>query len=208
MHRCKVVQRLLNIPGVRSSIKNNNGRTPLHLAVEQNYIDILDIFANNHRIVHTVATRGTLLHVAVDAGNVSIVSALVYRTGADINARDTVGQTPLHHAVIRQNTTIVMMLVNELGANMNIQDIYGSTPLHHASVAPGPSSSSYCTQILLQHPCTEPNIQNYHGFTPMHMAVITGCVDNVRQLCEHRNIDINVLSTDAKMPLVEAIEIN
>ncbi|RUS35439.1 hypothetical protein BC938DRAFT_483540 [Jimgerdemannia flammicorona] len=165
-----IVHRLLNIHGVRTTIKNVRCRTPLQIAIEQGDLDICRLFMNRGQIIHRVANRGTLLHIAVDAGKDHIVRELVSHMGADVNAIDMVHQRPIHHAVVRQNTLITAMLIHELGADINAKDQYGWTPLHHAAVA----QRSDCTHILLQHVQIDPNVQNYKGYTPLHMSVLTG----------------------------------
>jgi len=72
----------------------------------------------------------SILGNAAKKGHVEEVQKLV-SSGADINERDTLGQTPLMLAIIADQRTTVELLV-ELGADVNLQDKNGNTAMHHA----------------------------------------------------------------------------
>ena len=53
--------------------------------------------------------------------------------GADVNVKDTYGQTPLHLAASKGQIKVIRCLI-ENGANVNVtQETTGSTPLHRAA---------------------------------------------------------------------------
>lgn len=72
----------------------------------------------------------TPLHMAARRGNVNVAEALL-NAGADIEARDTKGETPLRRAVNCGHPEFAKLLL-ERGANPNAADKNGKTPLQSA----------------------------------------------------------------------------
>ena len=83
-------------------MKDNEGSTPLHVAVKTTRTD--------------AETIGLLI------GN-----------GADVNAKDMIGNTPLNFAASEGYQEIVKLLISK-GANVNTIANNGKTPLHNAAV--------------------------------------------------------------------------
>jgi len=95
-----------------------------------------DVFAVHHLLdigadprygeTHGVSS----FHLAVNNGNVAIVSSLV-RSGADVNALDRQGHSSFHLATFRNNIDMMMLLANS-GACVDEPDTEGCTPLYYA----------------------------------------------------------------------------
>lgn len=73
---------------------------------------------------------------AVETNNMALVEQLLAK-GADINAKNWIGQTPLHYAILLTGCSdpshcCGVELLVKYGANVNIQDNNGDTPLHFA----------------------------------------------------------------------------
>jgi len=127
-----VVERLLNTGGgIDVNAKDDHGRTPLYLAVEnsndtivQQLLDIdgIDVNAKD-------GDGWTPLHRAVENSNNTIVQQLLDIDGIDVNAKDVYGQTLLHRAVKKSNDIIVQQLLDIDGIDVNAKDSYGQTPL-------------------------------------------------------------------------------
>lgn len=75
----------------------------------------------------------TALHMAARRGNVEAAEALL-DCGADIEARDSVGDTPLRRAVNCGKTAVAASLISR-GANLNSRGSKGLTPLLAARTA-------------------------------------------------------------------------
>ena len=112
---------------LEAKAKNDNGRTPLHLAAWWN---------DNPEMVELLLDRGanieaqddygsTPLHLATTIGNNPEVAALLLNRGADIEARDDNVGTPLHWAA---NNPEVTALLLDRGADIAAKGHAGSTP--------------------------------------------------------------------------------
>ncbi|GLU16929.1 hypothetical protein SLE2022_333330 [Rubroshorea leprosula] len=72
----------------------------------------------------------SLLHLACHCGN-SVMLELLLQFGADINMRDSHGQTPLHHCIAMGNNLLAKFLLRR-GANPSIKDNGGLSALERA----------------------------------------------------------------------------
>ena len=75
----------------------------------------------------------TALHMAARRGNVEVAGALL-DCGADIEARDSVGETPLRRAVNCNKTEVAALLLSR-GAEAHSKGSKGLTPLLAARTA-------------------------------------------------------------------------
>jgi ankyrin repeat protein len=76
------------------------------------------------------AKRCTALHMAARRGNLKVAEALLDR-GADLEARDSLGETPLRRAVNCSQPALARLLVSR-GAGVHSRDRRGLTPLQAA----------------------------------------------------------------------------
>ena len=111
------------------------------------------------------------LHVAVAAGHLDVVNALLaWRTKSrlDLDKRGALGNTPLHYAVATRNPSVAGTLL-QAGANPNVADANGSTPLHDA-VSWGDIG---LVKLLLGHGADR-TLKDGDGKTPLNLAVALG----------------------------------
>ena len=115
--------------GMNVHVRDSQGRTPLHEAVQFCFDDnsILSLLALGADIHARDVEGRTPLHLS----NSYVVDILV-AGGADINACDNRGQTALHLAT-EYNEEMKVEILLFLGADVNVCDDEGRTPLHVAA---------------------------------------------------------------------------
>ena len=108
-----------------------NGYTPLFLAAQRGYGDVVDVLLKaNSDPKATSSTGSQPLMLAAASGDVRTVTLLL-DAGADINARDTAkGQTALMYAAANNRVPVVKLLTSR-GADVaiasKVQDLYEFT---------------------------------------------------------------------------------
>lgn len=149
--------------------------TLLMSAAHQNRGDIVRLLLKhgaNPNVIDNRTTKRTALHVAVSAGALDSVRALLEQ-GADVNATDRYGSTPLCQAAyghifggdLNSESEIIRLLLAH-GAKVNHHSKEGSTPLFFAAMAHSPTAMT-----ALLDAGAEVDARNQYGNTPLHMIV-------------------------------------
>jgi len=100
----ETMQLLLDFEGIDASVMNIDENTPMHyFARNANSVDMLKFCAS------------------------------LVKKGADVNAKNTDGDTPLYFAVMNKKVRVLMVSrLLKLKANVNSTNEKGDTPLHHS----------------------------------------------------------------------------
>ncbi|KAF2361309.1 Ankyrin repeat-containing domain [Trinorchestia longiramus] len=122
--------------------------------------------------------HSTVLHRAAHLGLTDIVGELL-NAGANVNARDLVGNTPLHTAVQDGHDSVVSCLA-EAGADVNAITQSGVTPLHRAA-----AKGHLTTSLLLLKFGADPSVKDHQNRTPLEWARQKGYVMLARNLQSH-----------------------
>jgi hypothetical protein len=126
------VKRLLSIRNINVNVKDVNGMTPLHWAVETGHIEIIRLLLQNGADVKAKSNYGdTPLHWAAIFGNVDILHLLV-ENGADLEAQSSYGERALHFATYHGNLPLIQELISRYHVNINARDNFGRTALSRA----------------------------------------------------------------------------
>ncbi|XP_076657384.1 transient receptor potential channel pyrexia [Halictus rubicundus] len=227
----ELVQVLLKT-NVNPSIRDCDGRTPLHLAACAASVTILE------ELLEYGANPGewdfsntcTPLHCAAATGDISCVKCLI-NAGADVNAGLS-GKTPLYYAVSSNAGDCVEALL-QAGASPNNPQVYTETALH---VAAGLGSvtctalllkygadvrvqfsstrstplhlaaeegSAECTKLLLEVGATC-EVKNSRGQTPLHLAALSQSAETLDVLL-NAGANVNTEDNDGRTPLHAAV---
>ena len=199
------VAKLLLSNGAKVNSENSNisQPTPLHIAVENNEREMIELLLEMGAAINIRGGKRkcTPLFEAVYL-NKRDITELLLRKGALIDVPNDESVTPLRAAVDRGYADLVRMLLQH-GANVNSAGEYskhsGFTPLHVAAL----KGSLDMLELLLDSGA-EVNPASSER-TPLHIAVEKGFKD-VAEILLNRNADVNVQTADSLTPLHIAVE--
>ncbi len=145
--RIDVVEAMLDL-GKISPNATHDGYTVLYIATEYSRHDIMKLLLRYGALVNAVNGRKqfTALHLAATSGDTEALKVLV-GADANVNAVNSVGDTPMHLAASNGNYGFVYMLLNA-GANKNVMNVYRSTPLDKAQSGPMTQAHTDVARLL------------------------------------------------------------
>ncbi len=172
--------------------------TPLFLATEERHIDavrlLLENGANPNLPAHFRGRSGVPpLLLAAEAGNPEITSLLL-KGGAEIEAKDSEGNTALSLAIQSSNPDTVKILLDN-GATPNTQ--FRGYPVLSLSIADRQNNGVLAELLRAK---ADVNAFDHAGETPLHRAVRMKRKDFVEQLLV-AGADPNLRNKEGKTPL-------
>ena len=187
-----------------------NGYTPLFLAAQRGYADVIDVLLKANSDPKAVSSTGSQpLMLAAASGDVRAVTLLL-DAGADINARDTAkGQTPLMYAAGYNRVSVVKLLTSrsaDVTIASKVQDLYQFT----AEDSEGRPSQGSARPRRPQVPGIDRGwvytelVAYMGGMTPLLLAAREGHTETVVALLD-AGADVNQVSAgDKTSPLLIA----
>ena len=157
--------------GANVNVKNPEGRTPLMLAANDEYADMVPLLLERGADVNARDSRGVT--PLIYAAHSPTLARLLLQQGADVNARSHEGTTPLiemfhwggSHAYAPPTPEFVHLML-EYGANVNVRaPDTGDTPLIYAVNI---QDKAIIGQLLAHG--ADPNVCNNDKSTPMMWA--------------------------------------
>ncbi|GFP87318.1 26S proteasome non-ATPase regulatory subunit 10 [Phtheirospermum japonicum] len=144
-----------------SSLRNEDGRSLLHVAVSSSQTEVVEILsAAGSSVVNSSDEEGWApLHSAASSGNLKILEILLNR-GADVNLKNDGGRTALHYAASKGRLKIAETLVSH-GAKV------GCNPLHRAAST---GNAELC-EFLIEEGAEVDDVDKA-GQTPLMTAVV------------------------------------
>jgi len=213
---------LLLARGAQVNVRDFYGRTPLMLAVERGYKDIVELLQahnaedtlfdaarvgdvetvktlldKNPELIRSSDENGkTALHYAARFGKKDIVELLLANK-ADINAKNKDGRTPLHQAAERSDGNLIELLLAHK-AEINARDIHGITPLMLAAA----EGSWGVLEVLVNK--SDVNVTDDSGSAALHYAAGMGR-EEVAGLLMKYNADVNAKNNRGETPISTAM---
>jgi ankyrin repeat protein len=196
-----IVQVLLSDPRVDVNLATSDGCTPLYWAMRHGSHSLFDAIIARPDIDLTKRTNKglTFLHLATDE---HMARVLLARHAIDVNATNSLGETPLHKAAQSGNIDVVSLLLEQPEINVNVATAQGNMALHLALFA----RQFEVAERLIGFPGTDINRRSTCCLPPISLAIAQDLVSCVRAMCGRSDLD---LTGDANMkvswlPLVVA----
>jgi hypothetical protein len=191
-HTCeKNILLLLTHNTININHQDNNGKTPLHMALEYNQPAIIKILRQDPRTNKKISDHdgNTPLFMAlIHKVHQDIVLSLIENISKNISIPNKNGDTLLHCA--RNEEIVRLLLLYEI--NINTKNNQGETALHSSIIRPGSKPiirCTGCTRCMHNKSCGE--IYSY---------------DKTITLINQPGININIHNNKGKTPLDYAIE--
>jgi ankyrin repeat protein len=178
---------------------DKDGETPLFYAINDNSLGASELLVKTRKAdVEWKNNRGqTPLFIAITGERIPILKMLI-KAGANINSRDSYGNTPFFYVSQLTNPIEVGDLLLASGADLKIKNNEGRTILHETVL----SGNSFFLKYLLDRGADINSIDN-QGKTPLFLAVAEDFRDIVQFLVgrgaylEYRDQDGNTVLHDA-----------
>ncbi|CAH8551439.1 unnamed protein product [Schistosoma turkestanicum] len=182
--------------------RNHTDLCPVHLVAYKGNLAMLHYLIQNGVNVHqpTCTLQRRPVHYAALRQQVSCLQMLL-NAGAQIDARDTFGNTPLHYAAEDGDGGLLSLLLNN-GACVDAQDITNKTPLMKAAR----SGKVWAVRRLLLFGANV-NVKDRNDETALHFACRQGSTEITRMLIKAES-RLNAQNQIGLTPLMESVSYN
>lgn len=182
------------------------GDTPLHIATEKGYIELVELFLGHKDIDINARLKNddaTPLHLAAQNGFTDIVRLFLAHKDIDINVRLKDRRTPLHLAARNGHAKTVQLLLTQGKSrkiDLNAINIQEETPLFLAAYY----GHEEVVRLFLDEPTVNPCCYNITKTTPLHWAAKHGYLNIIKLFAN--KVGVNILDSKGATPLCLATE--
>jgi ankyrin repeat protein len=182
--------------------EEDNGRTALYDAVEDNEIEMVKFLLDNevspNRGVYSDESKDlTPLHCAIDGEYIDIVSLLI-KAGADVNKWDRDEESPLCHALKKKNKKIISLLIK---AGANVKESYSGMPFLCMAIN---RKDIDIVALLLKAGAYTDELKTRGWCSPLYQAIEVDNIEIVKLLLQ-QGTDVDAVGTYGLVALNEAI---
>ena len=197
-----VIRKIIAYNGLNINIKDNLGKTPMHLAVQYDKQEVVIklLSATGMRVQEADNNNNTPLHYAADLGHSYLVSAMRASFSSYVGAKNAEGRTAIHLAAENGHTDTVRAFATYprgIGGLSGAEDNDGNTALHLAAE----NGHTDVVAVILQNDKTLLNDDNNHDETPLHLAAKLGRTATVTSLLQQTSIEVNPQNDQGNTPL-------
>ncbi|XP_074640428.1 fibronectin type 3 and ankyrin repeat domains protein 1-like [Tubulanus polymorphus] len=164
------IEKVLNTSDVNIDVNDKSGNSPLMVASQKGYLDVVNALIKRGADVNLQDETGkTSLMLACYAGRLNIVEIL-RENQASYTIKDKNGAIAIHSACDGQNLEVIKYLIDD-GADVNARDTTsGWTPLHRCAAIGG---NKEVANLLIRKGAVIESKDN-DGKTPLMIAVVYG----------------------------------
>jgi ankyrin repeat protein len=163
--------------GAAANKRDEDGETPLHLAIERNRFKLAEILLehgadpNAENFGNWAPFHVLLYRDFKDGSDILKFVLLLLKHGTVVNSRDKDNRSLLHLSIQRNRFKVAEILL-EHGADATAGDIYGQTPLHMLSESDIKDGNDILNLVLLllKHGAAVDS-RTTKRYTPLHLAI-------------------------------------
>ncbi|XP_057317330.1 neurogenic locus notch homolog protein 1-like isoform X2 [Hydractinia symbiolongicarpus] len=182
LNKPEMARQLIDEYGLDVNVKDKDGKSPLHLAVQFLSENIFQLLIRNRSCqIDSQCNYGmtALMEACRSCANFMVVDLV--STGAKVNIADRQGYTALHHAAIVDNPKSASLLLKN-GAKVDAQSVKGATPLFLAA-----REGCYKTAVVLLSNFANRSCADAADVTPLAIADQNGHLDITKLLSNYNS---------------------